>query len=134
MSSFLNSLIKISKPGVVAHAYNPSTWKAEAGGFLSSRPAWSTSEFQDSQGYTEKPCLENKTKQNKTNKQKTKKKKDKISKKILYKKKYIFPTCQGLLSRTKCPPSRTATRRPAFYRILNETTIKLKEALNHLSK
>ena len=30
------------KPGVVAHAFNPSTWEAEAGGFLSSRPAWST--------------------------------------------------------------------------------------------
>jgi major histocompatibility complex class I len=29
-------------PGVVAHAFNPSTWVAEAGGFLSSRPAWST--------------------------------------------------------------------------------------------
>jgi hypothetical protein len=41
---------------VVAHAFNPGTWEAEAGGFLSSRPAWST-EFQDSQGYTEKPCL-----------------------------------------------------------------------------
>jgi hypothetical protein len=27
---------------VVAHACNPSTWEAEAGGFLSSRPAWST--------------------------------------------------------------------------------------------
>jgi hypothetical protein len=27
---------------VVAFAFNPSTWKAEAGGFLSSRPAWST--------------------------------------------------------------------------------------------
>jgi major histocompatibility complex class I len=27
---------------VVAHAFNPSTWKAEAGGFLSSRPAWAT--------------------------------------------------------------------------------------------
>jgi hypothetical protein len=24
------------------HAFNPSTWEAEAGGFLSSRPAWST--------------------------------------------------------------------------------------------
>jgi hypothetical protein len=31
-----------SKPGVVAHAFNPSTWEAEAGGFLSSRPARST--------------------------------------------------------------------------------------------
>jgi hypothetical protein len=30
------------KPGVVAHAFNPSSWEAEAGGFLSSRPAWST--------------------------------------------------------------------------------------------
>ena len=27
---------------VVAHTFNPSTWKAEAGRFLSSRPAWST--------------------------------------------------------------------------------------------
>jgi hypothetical protein len=31
-----------SKPGVVAHTFNPSTQEAEAGGFLSSRPAWST--------------------------------------------------------------------------------------------
>jgi major histocompatibility complex class I len=30
------------QPGVVAHAFNPSTWEAEAGGFLSLRPAWST--------------------------------------------------------------------------------------------
>jgi hypothetical protein len=34
------------------HAFNPSTQEAEAGGFLSLRPAWST-EFRDSQGYTE---------------------------------------------------------------------------------
>jgi hypothetical protein len=27
---------------VVVHAFNPSTWEAEAGGFLSSRSAWST--------------------------------------------------------------------------------------------
>jgi hypothetical protein len=27
---------------VVAHAFNPGTWEAEAGGFLSSKPAWST--------------------------------------------------------------------------------------------
>jgi hypothetical protein len=26
---------------VVAHAFNPSTWEAEAGGYLSLRPAWS---------------------------------------------------------------------------------------------
>jgi hypothetical protein len=30
------------EPGVVLHTFNPSTWEAEAGGFLSSRPAWST--------------------------------------------------------------------------------------------
>ncbi|GAB1298240.1 Myb-related protein B [Apodemus speciosus] len=34
--------LKIQKCCVVAHAFNPSTWEAEAGGFLSSRPAWST--------------------------------------------------------------------------------------------
>jgi hypothetical protein len=28
-----------SRQAVVAHAFNPSTWEAEAGGFLSSRPA-----------------------------------------------------------------------------------------------
>jgi hypothetical protein len=29
-------------PGMVVHAFNPSTREAEAGGSLSSRPAWST--------------------------------------------------------------------------------------------
>ena len=46
---------------MVAHAFNPSTLEAEAGGFLSSRPAWSA-ELQDGQGYTKKPC-HGKTKQ-----------------------------------------------------------------------
>jgi hypothetical protein len=31
-----------AEPGVVVQAFNPSTREAEAGGFLSSRPAWST--------------------------------------------------------------------------------------------
>jgi hypothetical protein len=55
---------------VVAHAFNSSTWEAEAGIFLNLRPAWSTSEFQDSQGYTEKPCLKktNQTKYDRMNK------------------------------------------------------------------
>jgi hypothetical protein len=39
----LKSRIKMaSEQGVVAHAFNPSTQEAEAGGFLSLRPAWST--------------------------------------------------------------------------------------------
>jgi hypothetical protein len=45
---------EVREPGVVAHTFNPSTREAEAGGFLSLRPALSTNEFQDSQGYTEK--------------------------------------------------------------------------------
>jgi hypothetical protein len=40
--TFFFFLKKRSEPGVVAHAFNPSTREAEAGGFLSSRPAWST--------------------------------------------------------------------------------------------
>jgi hypothetical protein len=42
-----------NKPGVVAHDFNPSTWEAEAGGFLSLRLPGLQSEFQDSQGYRE---------------------------------------------------------------------------------
>jgi hypothetical protein len=50
---------------VLVHAFDPSTWEAEEGGFLSSRQPGLQSEFQDSQGYAEKPVLENKQ----TNKQ-----------------------------------------------------------------
>jgi hypothetical protein len=50
---------------VVALAFNPSTWEAEAGRFLSSRPQ---SEFQGSKGYTEKTCLEKKKKKKKIHK------------------------------------------------------------------
>jgi hypothetical protein len=42
---------------MVAHAFNPSTWEAEAGVFLSPRQPGLQSEFQEGQGYTEKPCL-----------------------------------------------------------------------------
>jgi hypothetical protein len=65
------------KLGVAAHTFNSSTQEAEAGGFLSSRPAWSTNwvlgqsglqtEFQDSQGYTEKPCLKKQQQRNQQN-------------------------------------------------------------------
>jgi hypothetical protein len=32
----------LTRRAVVVHAFNSRTWEAEAGGFLSSRPAWST--------------------------------------------------------------------------------------------
>jgi hypothetical protein len=51
----------------VVHAFNPSTWEAEAGGFLGSRPAWTARATQRN------PVLKNKTKQTKTNKQTNKK-------------------------------------------------------------
>jgi hypothetical protein len=35
-------LKQMDKPGVVVHAFNPSTREAEAGRFLNSSPAWST--------------------------------------------------------------------------------------------
>ena len=70
-SVWVESLLKMQarSRGVVAHSFNPSTQEAEAGRFLSSvrgQPGLQ-SEFQDSQGYTEKPCLE-KTKKDKKNK------------------------------------------------------------------
>jgi hypothetical protein len=47
---------------VVAHAFNPSTWEAEGGDFWVRGQPGLQSEFQDSQDYTEKPCLKNKNK------------------------------------------------------------------------
>ena len=42
-SGILFSYLKTrTLPGLVAHTFNPSTWEAEAGEFLSLRPAWST--------------------------------------------------------------------------------------------
>jgi hypothetical protein len=38
----IHRIIVKLRPGVVVHAFNPSTWEAEAGEFLSWRPAWST--------------------------------------------------------------------------------------------
>jgi hypothetical protein len=79
-----NVQIKSGSSGwaLVVHAFNPSTWEAEAGGFLSSRLAWPTelqSEFQDSQDWTEKLCLCLKNSQKKPTppQKKTQKKKEK---------------------------------------------------------
>jgi hypothetical protein len=42
MEYYLAVKINEIQPGVVAYAFNPSTREAEAGGFLRSRPTWST--------------------------------------------------------------------------------------------
>jgi hypothetical protein len=42
---------------MVAHTFNPSTREAEEGDFWVQGQPGLQSEFQDSQGYTEKPCL-----------------------------------------------------------------------------
>jgi hypothetical protein len=60
---------------VVAHAFNPSTREAEAGGFLSLRPAWST-EWVPGQPGLHRETLSRKNKQN-NKKQKTEKRKRK---------------------------------------------------------
>jgi hypothetical protein len=60
-------------PGVVAHAFNPSTRKAEADGFLSSRTA---------RAIQKNPVSKKKQKQKQ--KQKKKKRKEKKRKKVLH--------------------------------------------------
>jgi hypothetical protein len=53
----------------VAHAFIPSTWEAEAGGFLSSRPAWSTKWVPGHPGlHRETLSRKTKTKNKQTNK------------------------------------------------------------------
>jgi hypothetical protein len=55
-------LSKANTPGaVVGHAFNPNTWEAEAGGFLSSRPAWSTEWVPGQPGLHRKTLSQNKT-------------------------------------------------------------------------
>jgi hypothetical protein len=63
----LEEEISILARRVVAHAFNPSTWKAEAGGFLSLRPAWSTEWVPGQPGLHRETLSQNKQ----TNKQKT---------------------------------------------------------------
>jgi hypothetical protein len=54
---------------MVAHTFNPSTWEAEEGGYMSSRPAWSTKWVPGQSGLHRKSLSrKNKNKQNKTNK------------------------------------------------------------------
>jgi hypothetical protein len=62
----------------VAHAFNPSTWKQRQADFWVRGQPGVQSGFQDSQGYTEKPCLE---KPKQTNKNKKAKQTNKQAKK-----------------------------------------------------
>ena len=61
---------------MVVHAFNPSTREAEAEDFWVRGQPGLQSDFQDSQGYTEKPCL-GKPKKKKKKKKKKKEKKGK---------------------------------------------------------
>jgi hypothetical protein len=71
---------------MVAHAFNPSTWEAEAGGFLSSRPSWSTKWVPGQPGVQRNPVSKKQTnkkqQQQKTNKQQKKQKQKNNNKKI----------------------------------------------------
>jgi hypothetical protein len=56
---------------VVVHAFNPSTREAEAGGFLSSRPAWSRVSSRTARAIQRNPVSKKQTnKTNQPNKQK----------------------------------------------------------------
>ena len=56
----------ITGGAVVAHAFNPSTWEAEAGRFLGLRPAWSTKWVSGQPGLYRETLFRKKTKKNKT--------------------------------------------------------------------
>ena len=56
--------------GMVVHAFNPSTWRAEAGGSLNSKPAWSTERVPGQPGLHGE-TLSQKNKSNNNNKTKT---------------------------------------------------------------
>jgi hypothetical protein len=58
-----------SKPGMVAHTFNPNTLEAEAGGFLSLRPAWSTECVPEQPGGLHGKNLSQKTKKKKKKKE-----------------------------------------------------------------
>jgi hypothetical protein len=80
---------------VVAHAFNPSTWEAEAGGFLSLSPAWSTEWVPGQPGLYRKTLSQktkNKTETKQTTKQKTENKKQKKKKKTKKNKKQKYKT------------------------------------------
>jgi hypothetical protein len=56
------------------HAFSPSTWEAEAGGFLSLRPAWSTKCAPGQPGLHRETLSQKKNKKKQKRKQKNKNK------------------------------------------------------------
>jgi hypothetical protein len=80
---------------MMAHAFNPSTWEAEAGGFLSSRPAWSTECSRTARATQRNPVSKKQT--NKQTKNKTKQNKTKQNKKSKIKKKKKIETTLSLI-------------------------------------
>jgi hypothetical protein len=60
---------QIAEPGVVVHAFNPSTQEAEAGGFLSSRPAWSRVSSRTARATQRNPVSKNQKIKKERNKQ-----------------------------------------------------------------
>lgn len=54
----MNHFKVASKPGTMAHIFNPSTRDVKAGVSLSLRLGCLEIEFQHSQDYMEKPCIE----------------------------------------------------------------------------
>jgi hypothetical protein len=76
--------ISQNRPGVVMHTFNPNTQEAEAGGFLSSRPAWSTKWVPGQPGLYRETLSQKTNKQtNKNPQNKTNKKNKKITKQTL---------------------------------------------------
>jgi hypothetical protein len=64
---------------VVVHAFNPSTWEAEAGRFLSSRPAKVYKVSSRTARATQRNSVSKNKKQNKTTKKNRKKEKENVS-------------------------------------------------------
>jgi hypothetical protein len=72
-SKMLTKENKLSR-AVVVHAFNPSTWEAEACGFLNSRPAWSIKSVPGQPGlYRETLSRKTKTKKRKKERKKGRK-------------------------------------------------------------
>jgi hypothetical protein len=101
VSCFLALKFTISSRAVVALAFNPSTWEAEAGRFLGSRLAWST-ECVPGQPGLHRESLLPKTKTNKQTKPTTTKitisKLKNLSSKSCYLTKLIFNSLHRIVS------------------------------------